>query len=320
MAPSIMAREQIFALRQKIARIEGTQPDRLEGVSLHEETEASMLIRRHAPASVLRLFTLGVSSIDEALGGGVPRNALTEIIGRQSRDAAVTSGFAMALATLAARENPDFPVLWIGLTKFFHEAGLPFAPGFTRLFGFCPQQFLLVQPNHIEDALWAAEEAAIQGKFSAILLELQGNPSKLNLTATRRLHHRARAAGHPLFLVRHANHEEPTAAPTRFSVSSTTSTLRKTLGGSVPRSVGPPAFAVTLARSRTGKEGTFVLEWNPHEHTFQERRPDRGKPLSTHVEQPADTGDLVTASANRSYSSPAAWNGLAIHGRRKAGI
>lgn len=315
-----MAREQLFALRQKIARIEGTQPERLEGGGLHEQTEASMLVRRHAPASVLRLFTLGVPSIDEALGGGIPRNALTEIIGKQSRDAAVTSGFAMALATLAARETPEFPVLWIGLTKFFYEAGLPFAPGFKRLFGFCPQKFLLVQPDHIDDALWAAEEAAIQGKFAAIFLELQGNPTKLNLTATRRLHHRARAAGSPLFLVRHATHEEPTAAPTRLSVRSTTSTLRKTLGGPVPRSVGPPAFAVTLARSRTGKEGTFVLEWNPHEHTFQERQPLRGKPLSTNNEQPADIGDLATASANRPHSASTTWNSLALHEKRKVGL
>jgi protein ImuA len=311
MAPSTMAREQLFALRQKIARIEGTQPERLEGRDLREETETSMLIRRHAPASAVQLFTLGVPSIDEALGGGVPRNALTEIIGKQSRDAAVTSGFAMALATLAARETPGFPVLWIGLTKFFYEAGLPFAPGLTRLFGFGPQQLLLVQPNYIEDALWAAEEAACQGRFAAILLELQGNPTKLHLTATRRLHHRARASGYPLFLVRHATHEEPTAAPTRFTVSHSASALRETLSGPVPRSVGPPAFTVTLSRSRTGKEGTFVLEWNPHEHTFQERQSHRGKPLSTDNKQPAGIGGLATVSAHRPYSAPAAWNGLA---------
>jgi len=314
-----MAREQIFALRQKIARIEGTQPERLEGGSTNaDKAEAEMLVRRYSPASPWQTFSLGATGLDAALDGGIPRAALTEITSKQSRDAAVVAGFALALATLAGKDaGKESPVLWIGLASFFFEAGLPYAPGFARLFGFAPDRLLLVQPKRIEDALWVAEEAAIQNRFAAVLLELQGNPAKLNLTATRRLHHRARAAGYPLFLIRHGGEEEPTAAPTRLSVSAAASTFRETLAGPVPRSIGPPAFAVTLSRSRTGKEGTFVLEWNSHDLTFQERQPLRGEqPLHIGDEHATDTGDLAAASGNGSHSATAARNILASGGRK----
>src|SRR5690606_2649842 len=177
MARTATAQEQLFALRQQIARIEGTQPERLEGGRAGgEEVEkaddsAGMLVRRNQPAG---LFPLGVVELDEALGGGLPRAALIEIIGRQTRDAAVAAGFSLALAAIARKgSGSQSPLLWIGLSNFFFETGLPYAPGFTRLFGITPDRLLLVHPKRIEDALWVAEEAAIQNQFGAILLELQ---------------------------------------------------------------------------------------------------------------------------------------------------
>src|SRR5690606_9794496 len=132
MARPAMAREQIFALRQKIARIEGTQPERLEGGGTNaDKAEAEMLVRRYAPASPWQTFSLGATGLDAALDGGIPRAALTEITSRQSRDAAVVTGFALGLAPLAGKDaGKESPVLWIGLANFFFEAGLPYAPGF----------------------------------------------------------------------------------------------------------------------------------------------------------------------------------------------
>lgn len=306
MAPSTMAREQLFALRQKIARIEGTQPERLEGGALDRD-ENDVLVRKHAPASAYRTISTGVAKLDRALGGGLPLGALTEITGKQTRDSAAAAGFAMGLAALAAKEpHNERPLLWIGLEKLFHEAGLPYTPGFWRSFGFSPQRFLLVQPKRTEDALWAAEEAAIEGGFAAIVLELYGSPSKLNLTATRRLHHRARIAGYPLFLIRHAGEADATAAPTRFAVSATASSFRETLAGPVSRSIGPPALTIALTKSRTGNDGAFVLEWNAHDFTFQERSSRRGNPLHGNDQQTSDYGNLVAVSVNRSHPAPAA--------------
>lgn len=322
MVRTATAQEQLVALRQQIARIEGTQPERLEGgcaggeEAAEREATAGVLIRRNHAAG---LIPIGVVELDEALGGGIPRAALIEIIGRQSRDAAVAAGFGLALAAIARKgSGSQPPLLWIGLSSVLFEMGLPYAPGFSRLFGITPDRLLLVHPKRIEDALWVAEEASIQNQFGAILLELQGNPAKLNLTATRRLGHRARAAGYPLFLIRHGGEEEPTAASTRFQVSAAASTLRETLAGTVSRSIGPPAFAVTLTRSRTGKEGTFVLEWNSHDLTFQERQPVRGKPLQLDTIHAADTGNLAAASGNGSHPAPTTRSSLAA-GRQKAG-
>lgn len=340
MAPPAMAQDLLLSLRRQIARIEGTQPERLEGGGLREgrdlivsspgtgdapemagvqagapeTSEAGLLVRRHAPDS--GRIRLGVAGLDMALGGGLPRAALTEIIGRQTRDAAAVAGFALALAALAGRDG-QLPLLWIGLSHFFMEAGLPYATGFTRLFGIAPDRLLLVHPKRIEDALWAAEEAAVQNRFAAILLELHGNPARLDLTATRRLSLRARAAGYPLFLIRHGGKAQPTAATTRFEVGAAASSLRGTFSGPVSHSIGPPAFAVTLTRSRTGKEGTFVLEWNAHDLSFQERQPVRGRPLHAGEERAADAGGLAAASFDGPHLAPAPWHGLASG--RKAG-
>ena len=116
-----------------------------------------------------------------------------------------------------------------------------------------------------------AEEAAGNKALSAVVLELRGNPARLDLTATRRLHRRAEQAGRPVFLLRQAAFAEPTAAPVRLLVEPAPAGLRRTLAGPLPRSIGPPAFIVTIGKSRTALPGQFIVEWNADELAFAER-------------------------------------------------
>ena len=57
------------------------------------------MLRRNGVATA-EILPTGVEALDEALGGGLPRAALTEIHGLETRDAGAVAGFVLALASL----------------------------------------------------------------------------------------------------------------------------------------------------------------------------------------------------------------------------
>lgn len=291
MASSAVARETFFALRREIARIEGRLAARLEAPEsgIHD----SVVLRRNGylPASGGLLAT-DVLAIDEALNGGIPKGALTEIHGRHVRDAGAVAGFVLALLSLLFKQAPLAPLLWIGTSGFFAEAGLPYAHGLLRLFGIAPQSLLFAEAPKPVDALWIAEEAAALKTLAAVVIELPGNPRQLDLTATRRLHRRAAEAGRPVFLLRQSADAQTTAAPLRFIVAPAPAGTRRILGRALAGSIGPPAFAVTLDKNRLAPSARFILEWNADERSFGHR--DAG----AHRKQ-QDSVALVSSSQHR---------------------
>jgi len=312
MAMSAVARDTVFALRRQIAKIEGTLPERLEapapgapraipgkvrsgfpsGIAekqilkadpqfyekLNRSSDAARsditVVRRGlAVASPDAFLHTGVERLDAALGGGLPKAALSEIHGLETRDAGAVAGFALSLISLILREKQGLPVLWIGTAEIFREAGYPYARGLHALFGIEPEQLLFSEAPKLLDALWIAEEAARMTAFAAVILEIRGSSRLLDLTATRRLHARAQSASRPVFLLRQAGEAEPTAAPVRLIVSAAPAASRETVAGPLAGSIGRPAFTVDIGKSRTALPGQFTLEWNPDEHAFAERRP-----------------------------------------------
>src|SRR5690606_25361849 len=167
----------------------------------------------------------------------------------------------------------------------FREAGLPYLPGAAGQFGV--GSLLLSQLARPAEALWVAEEAAGTCALAAVVLELRGNPRRLDFTATRRLHHRAQAGGQTLFLLRHGAAPEPTSAPVRLMVAPAPAALRATLAGPLAGSIGGPAFHVSLAKSRIARQGEFVLEWNRDAFSFHER------PVSVHEGSAQDAGRVA---------------------------
>ncbi|WP_421917560.1 ImuA family protein [Mesorhizobium sp.] len=314
MAMTAVARETVFALRRQIAKIEGTLPERLEApAGTPDDAHASLgadvtFVRRGVAVSAPDAFLrTGAARLDAALSGGLPRAALNEIHGTETRDAGAVAGFALSLISLMLKQGPRLPVLWVGTSEIFHEAGFPYARGLHSLFGIEPEQLLFSEAPKLVDALWVAEEAARMTALAAVILEIRGNPQRLDLTATRRLHARARSAGRPVFLLRQAAEPEPTAAPVRLILTPTPAAARETIAGPLAGSIGRPAFTITIGKSRTALPGQFTLEWNPDEHSFEERRPQKGRKEKGWAENP-----VPVVPASRRGKDPAATAGSVL--------
>jgi protein ImuA len=279
MAKPVVAQEIICTLRREIAKIEETPPVRLRPSSAGQDDSTvlrcgGMPARNEAACGYLRT---GIDPFDEGLGGGIPKAAITEIHGTETRGAGAAAGFALSLASLLLKDSAArtrSPVLWIGTSEIFREAGFPYAPGLSPMFGLRPEDLLISEAAKLSDALWIAEETARLREFSAVFLEIRGNPARLDLTATRRLNRRAFEARRPLFLIREAAWPEPTAAPVRLVVSSAPAAARETLAGPLAFSIGHPAFTVVVSKGRTARGGRFAMKWNPDELCFEERRPE----------------------------------------------
>ena len=305
MATNAVAQETVFALRHKIAKIEGRLAERLDGCADASGDKHNVVLRHHGIVSTEGFLPTGAENLDRALGGGLPKAALTEIHGAETRDAGAAAGFALALVSLILKQQADkAPVLWIGTAEIFREAAFPYAPGLQERFGIAPENILLSQAPKLADALWIAEEAARLTALAAVLLELRGNPQGLDLTATRRLHRRAQEAGRPVFLLRQSALAEPTAAPVRLLVAPAPAGLRRTVSGTLARSIGPPGFLVSIGKSRTALSGQFVLEWNFDERSLQQRRPDRAQ-----AENPVA---VVSLSQRRADHAPASGSVVAL--------
>jgi protein ImuA len=299
MAKAAPARLKLLTLRNTIARIEG-MPVALED-------------RATSDANRQDCLSLGVKAIDDALGGGVQMDALSEIRILETRDSGAATGFVLALCVLAlqARADKAGRILWIGETVAGMEAGLPSAEGLLG-FGLPPFRLLYARPARLDDALFMAELALGVSAFAAIILEVRGNPQKLGLTESRRLHLRARAAGRPLFLLRQAGEEEASAAPLRLSVRPGLSKARMLPDGSpLKGTIGCPVFHITLEKSRNPGFPDFMMEWNPHERQFYPAT----QPSSRTVQQtgPADSGTQLPASVHRQDIASEVGNVLAFN-------
>jgi protein ImuA len=290
MASSAVAQDLLRALRHQIAKIEDMLPERLEA-----GTNADAIVIRRQGVPETPCFRTGAVRFDKALAG-LPSAGLIELHGAATRDSGAVSGFALALAALTARTNP-LPLLWIATAEIFREAGWPYLPGLAERFGILPGRLLLAEAEKLTDVLWIAEEAASLNCFSALILEVRGSPRRLDLTATRRLHRRALATSQPLFLLRQAGVAEPTAAPIRLIVRPAHAGLRHTLAGPLHGSIGPPAFSVTIAKSRSSPPTTFTLEWNRDTRSFEERDhdPSASKNSLAMVAASADGADIPAA-------------------------
>ncbi len=296
MAGSALARETIVALRHQIAKIEGRLAERLDAPDdVHDDAfgvSTGVLVRAGAEARVeMPFLATGVDGFDTALGGGLPKAALTEIHAIESRTSGLSAGFMMALATLAAKVRGNDPLLWIGTSEIFREAGFPYATGMAGQFGLPLARMLFAEAPKLADALWIAEEAARLSMVACVILEQRGNPERLDLTATRRLHRRAIASGRPVLLLRQGAAADPTAAPVRLVVSPAPAAPRLTLAGPLAGTIGDPAFLVAIGKSRAAPAGPFVLEWNSHDLAFRERKPAHSRRL---VSVPRHGADMAT--------------------------
>jgi len=252
--------------------------------------ETLNLLRRRLsalePASIGRregeVFGLGLTALDDALGGGLARASLHEILPATQADAGAAAGFAAGLALRAmAAAGSGQDMVWVRQTHAERETGRLHAPGLAA-FGLDPARLILVGVRDVVEVLRAGVEAARCAGLGAVIIEPWGSHRALDLTATRRLGLAAEKSGVTVFLLRPGAFEEAGAALTRWRVSACPSTP---LAANAP---GHPAFDVTLLRHRAGPAGLgWRLEWDHEQHRFRQAAPLSGAVVSVPARRPA---------------------------------
>lgn len=288
MAHAAAAQEKLFALREQIARLEGRSLPAMAAAKMEEFA---------ARSSGEEKLSFDIQALDDALSGGLPLDCITEIRSGSFSDAGAATGFSLSLVGLMkARKAAAGPMLWIADGFSTSEMGIPYAGG-IRQFGIDSRTIFHASPRRLEDALWLAEGALESKAFIATIFEIHGNPKAFGLAESRRLSLRAKAAGRPLFLLRHAGEEEASSASFRLFVEPAPALERRLPDGSMlGGSIGHPVFNITLEKSRNPTPLSFRLEWNLHDRQFRLAR-DPGK--SSFHKWPAHSGASLSVSADR---------------------
>lgn len=291
------AQEQLFALRQAVALIEGKASHAARMAA--EPDHAYLSTPSDRPMEPVAADSENVE-FAKLMAEIVRAGVMVEIRSQRMQDAGSASGFVLALARLLKGRN-GAPRRSLLIADAFggREAGMVYAPGLVD-FGLEPGELVHAMPRRIEDALWLADAALTSRAFSAVLLEVHGNPKKFGLTESRRLSLRSRDTGGALFLLRQAGEEEASSAPLRLLVEPAPAVARKLSDGSLlGGSIGHPVFRVLVEKSRSPGLSQFILEWNIHERRLY--------PLSAGSVAspgPAYPGDLLSETGNRSDRTP----------------
>lgn len=228
-----------------------------ESSRLHPALKRALTLSapRAADKSVLR--PLGVEAVDRVLGGGLMAGACHEVFARDQAGGASAMGFAAMLALRLMAQGGAQTMLWLREERVQRRAGLS-GPGLVDL-GFDPGRLVLGVLPDARALLRAGIDALrCRGALAVVLLELEGNPAVMDLTASRRLALAAEASGVTLLALRMGQAKPmPSAAQTRWEVAAAPS-LR--LEADAP---GHPMLAVTLLRQRGGPAGfDWQLEWD----------------------------------------------------------
>ncbi len=211
-------------------------------------------------------ITFGAPELDAWVGGGLTRGALHEVFAGKQADVAAAMGFIALLAVRATGKGAARQqILWVRQDFLDAETGKLHPPGLAAL-GLDPARVVLVRARDVLGVLQAAAEAAGCAGLGAVVAELWGEPALLDLTATRRLSLAAEKADVPVLMLRVAAIPAPSAATSRWMVTSLPS---QPLAANAP---GQPAFAATLLRHRGGAaSNTWHLEWSHEQGCFRNR-------------------------------------------------
>lgn len=191
----------------------------------------------------------------------LPKGRLCEILSPPLHEAAA-AGFCIAAAQVGARRDGPPRILWLRHTAAASEAGNVHGAGLVEL-GICPGRTTFVLLPKPIDLLRAAIDAARCTVLDSVIVEVQGDPACVDLSATRRLVLATETSGVTTFLLRHSGREIPSAAWVRWRVRAAPSHTR------TPFVLGPPRFDVELLRHRGGqKPGQWIMEWNRDRSTL----------------------------------------------------
>ena len=211
-----------------------------------------------------------IPDLDHHLNGGLQSNALHEVRCSLARDFSCAAGFALGLAAQFGKKDSR-RIFWVTDPAASIDSGLPFPDGLSE-HGIDPKTLVFVRPITLQDALWAADQAAKCSDLSAVVFQVRGNPRHFDMTATRRLMLRARESGVLVCVLRQSGEEEASAAATRWHVEIMPS-------GADPdfeHGLGQTRHVQKLERNRHGQTGQWTLAWNPQTRAFEEGTSEDG--------------------------------------------
>ncbi|MBA2932783.1 hypothetical protein HZF05_01615 [Sphingomonas sp. CGMCC 1.13654] len=205
--------------------------------------------------------SLGVDSLDRALGGGIARGRLHELFAAEPADGPVAAAFAAMLVLRALPSST--PLLWLR-QEDAEGGGRLSASGLAQI-GLDPARLVLLVLRDPVMLLRAAADVVRCPAVGAAVIELWKQPRALDLTASRRLEMAAEESGVTALMLRVDGDPIPSAAHTRWQVSSAPSIA---LEADAP---GHPAFDIALLRQRGRPDGgRWRLEWDRECSTFRE--------------------------------------------------
>jgi len=224
-----------------------------------------------------RPISLGGTRVDQALGGGLMPGALHEVFAEDWG----AGGFAACLAIRTAGTKPLF---WVRPDYEGLEYGGLHAQGIRELGGH-PENLFLIKTANAAETLSAASDILSCPHVGALLLEISGQPRALDLVAGRKLNFLAGETGVTPILLREGAEALPSAALTRWHVSSSSSQ---------GDDWGLPSFTAELSRNRIGPTGRFHLTWNPddglfHELAREQFAPNPGRMAAASFDRPVET-------------------------------
>ncbi len=228
---------------------------------MRESVDHLVMLRRNLASiagsgrlSADKRIATGHAALDVALGGGLARGRMHELYAAEADDAPSVTGFAAMLALRAV--GCRAPLFWLRTDEAERRGGLVHGPGLIELGG-DPDSLVLGQAPDAKALLRVAADAARCPGLGALIVEAHGKCPMLDLTASRRLALAVEQSGVTLLMLRLEAEPVPSAADTRWAVSSAPS---QTLEANAP---GPPAFEIELLRRRSGPAGMcWRLEWN----------------------------------------------------------
>lgn len=189
---------------------------------------------------------LTTQALPSAPGAQPAGGTLSEIFPATGAEGAA-AGFV--LARIGTRAGP---VLWIQDRLAQRETGRPFLAGLGR-----HKSLMLMQLSRPVDVMAAAEEGLRCKALAAVIAEIRGDPAAVSFTAMKRLALRAEAGGVPCWLIRQGATADLSAARNRWRIA----TLSSLANPDDPRAPGNPRWQVELFRSRHGRPGKWVAQY-----------------------------------------------------------
>ncbi len=215
-----------------------------------------------AESPIVAQFGFGAPSLDRRLHGGLDQTALHEIITENQYNAAAATAVALLLALRGAVAGK--PIILLREDRDVRRFGRLYAPSLIEL-GMPVDSLLQVTAASSIAVLQAGADAIKSGAVGAVVIATAGRTLALDLTASRRLALVTARMGLPTLLLRLAAEPTPSAAQTRWQVTSAPST------GLAENAPGLPAFDLNLLRHRGGiAPFSARVEWDSDQRCFRD--------------------------------------------------